>query len=593
MKFFLAALLSLAIRGTTGQLCEDAHVEVYDAVIAAFGEANCVTTSSISIEDGDGSDVIERFKITCSFNLPSFPSYSASVEYVWEGISAAGFATPIYMSVETSDYSTTSLETNFVDLCLVDYQTVFSEIASNRICPESHEEVLSAVYNAFGGEAYCESNTDGTLLTCSFTIFADDFMNPSEQKFSAMIEYSSDYNELEATFNPTLLAVGITGSLSKLGEVFQETYFTEYCLSEIQGILNYIATETGSRCRDSNQEVIDKLFAAYGEENCQAFVGDGRPSFEGYICEYQIDDSYTSLAEYRAVYHLDGYNLRYPDNLAVTQGNPPFSLETDFVDGPCIGDPAFESIFGGMPGNGICRDSSLDVTNDVITAYGEENCNGWLACSDDIFPQVCEGGWDCYLSVTGYTATTNYVYQQDPLTGVESPMSLLLNSTYADDFSVYKTFSQTYDFTFAGSCRSDFEPILMDEVLSNRMMRNCSNSVEEITYTRKKNGAQMTTTCAELARGSTKRMTNRCKLYPEIAESCRGICRTGEYCFCAENPEAFPVKQKRATSTCLELADLLETRPGKFINKCNKIKFDRNCPRTCGCRYQEEMTIVL
>ena len=59
------------------------------------------------------------------------------------------------------------------------------------------------------------------------------------------------------------------------------------------------------------------------------------------------------------------------------------------------------------------------ATPEEMIQFGKENCNGWSTCTADLIPQVCEGGWDCYLSVAGYTAKANYVYQLEPSTDFE------------------------------------------------------------------------------------------------------------------------------------------------------------------------------
>jgi len=224
-----------------------------------------------------------------------------------------------------------------------------------------------------------------------------------------------------------------------------------------------------------------------------------------------------------------------------------------------------------------CPESIDEIRDDLEEVYGEANCGTMVY---DNFETGATYSMKCAFDVTGYTSSTEYWYSYS---NPDFDERLSVTSTYLDGGS-----SMIVLVDFENNCFDDAESLL-STVQSNRLERDCSNSAEAFTFKRRKgrpnpnkspkSGKQMTKTCEDVAKFKARRMTRFCDKYEEAAEACRGICRTGGFCKCEQNPNEFPLKNG-STMTCTELA-AMET--DEITKKCRRFRFRRNCPAVCGC----------
>lgn len=237
----------------------------------------------------------------------------------------------------------------------------------------------------------------------------------------------------------------------------------------------------------------------------------------------------------------------------------------------------------GGPHSG-CQDSVEDITNDLIDAFGEGNCVETLnnvADDGESYTQL-----DCSFEVVDYTASAVYRYPSEN-SGVSS--ELTVTSTYLEPLNSFLVLID-----FVEECFDTVDSLLFSTIKPNRLERDCSNSSEEIFYipikgnpnkNQKAVKASKTrkTDCEKVGKFNAFRMRRVCNKYSEVSEACKGICKTGDFCRCEQNPFAFPLRNG-STQTCDEFEELDEAI---ITRKCNRLKFRQNCPAVCGCTLED------
>jgi len=547
---FQGMLLETAIQN--GRRCSDTAFGVYDSLVAAFGEKNC---------RGDTG------RLMCEFRAGF---YFAKAEFAGLKL-RANDVVPVSLYMETSIRG--DQYTDFTSSCLSDFESMLSEIQSFVFCQDTDEDVVGALEIAFG-DARCsaESGTSVGQLFCTVEV----------EGFTSTVEYRVN-KPSDGTFEPAFLSIETISEDS--GAETIETDFVDFCLVRFIPTIYRVAQRVNRRCLDTASQVLEGVTKAFGEENCQLIQEDAygyRPLSERYLCSVELPGVLTSSAEYLHSSYSGG---TFPEYLSVSivndNGGGANTLTTNFLDGSsCF--VGFQPMLDELVNNFACGDSDTDVERDLMKAYGEKNCSPWVI-STSSNPESYVKGWDCELAVTGYTSTARYTTTVDRNTDIGTPDSLYLQRIYADDYDFYVEDEQTFDFSKVGSCRSSFKPILDNEVTNNRKTRDCTDSPEEITYTTNR-GLTKTTTCSQVGQSRSLIKRRQCSRHKAIRDACKSVCSSGEFCECAENPEAFPIPKKEKIVTCAELAKLGKR---KRRRRCRQKKFNTSCPRTCGCKFQE------
>jgi len=336
---------------------------------------------------------------------------------------------------------------------------------------------------------------------------------------------------------------------------------------------------------DSHEDIVSRMLGIYEEENCSISESNGNFNMN---CGYDVPGWRNSYAEYHAKscstataeenYNPKSYSISYGSNGASSMAwsdlveecfdsneilrfvlpymdkpdEAPIPSEAPYSEAPYSEVPNSQAPYNSGCGNP--SDHHDDVLGTLFNTFGRANC------------QKTTSTMDCEAKAFGYRASANY--QWELREGLNYPAGLTVTSTYTKPGgSSYMEWIE-----FEEACVEDTH---LSSIQWKLNLRSCPNASGSFAFR-----GDQEFTCLELAGLRFRKLQRVCasEIYSDFGENCRGVCRTGEYCQCVDNPVAFPVGRDK-TMTCQRVAELNDAKKAK---KCSRTKIQQNCPSVCG-----------